>query len=184
MEYNLEEHRHRFSAWAAARAAQRGYTTVDNLCEALKACGVREFLTSANLSTVDNEEKFRKKHEEWCGLIIKTLKGMKNRGVPKPTYGRAAKLVGMYIKSMIVLGGHSKSSFARYAHPPIDGRLLKNLAKAKDAKCPDKKSFKETKWTELKPKEYYKLVEQLHKCLSSGEPFWMLERFWNVSDER
>jgi len=41
MPYDLAEHRHRFAVWAAARAAQRGFTTVKNLRAALQAADIR-----------------------------------------------------------------------------------------------------------------------------------------------
>jgi hypothetical protein len=47
MSYDLTEHRRRFAAWAAARGAQRGFTTVDSLRDALENCGIREFALTA-----------------------------------------------------------------------------------------------------------------------------------------
>jgi hypothetical protein len=43
--YELLEHRHRFAVWAAARAAQRGFTTVANLRDALQATDIRRVLS-------------------------------------------------------------------------------------------------------------------------------------------
>jgi len=171
--YDLEEHRHRFSVWAAARAAQRGLTSVDILREALERCGIRDFLNPANLNDVD-DGKFREQHEKWCGSIVGFLK---KKRVSKTTYGRAAKMVAVYLKSMIVLGPQTQSSLSQVAYPPIDGRLLRNISQAGDVTCPDKDGLGKVKWTKLNRKDYYKLVERLRKCLPHGHPFWKLERF-------
>lgn len=174
MEYNMEEHRHRFSAWAAARAAQRGFTSVKTPRKALEGCGIRKFLKVANLNAVDDKQ-FRRLHKKWCGAIIKTLK---KRRVPNTTYGRAAKLIAVYIKSMIVIGPHSRTSLARVAHPPIDRTLLKNIAEAMDVASPCTDGVTKKNWTKLEPDEYYELVEQLRRCLPHGQPFWKLEQYW------
>src|SRR6267143_943914 len=44
--YDLSEHRHRFAVWAAARASQRGFTTVDRLRAALEATDILRILES------------------------------------------------------------------------------------------------------------------------------------------
>ena len=50
------------------------------------------------------------------------------RGVEDVTFGKAAKLLAIYLKSMIIVGGHHESPFARVAAPPIDEILLRRLA--------------------------------------------------------
>src|SRR5947209_14811009 len=124
MGYDIEEHRHRFAVWAAARAAQRGFTTVSNLRAAVENCGVREFLQTCHPESID-EETFEKHHRTWCRGIISWLA---SAGVRNPTYGRAAKLIGVYLKSMIVLGNGEGTALGRVAHPPIDSILLSNMA--------------------------------------------------------
>ena len=44
MSYDLSEHRHRFAIWAAARASQRGFTTVENLRNALESTDIQDVL--------------------------------------------------------------------------------------------------------------------------------------------
>src|SRR5437660_689092 len=106
MEYDLAEHRHRFAVWAAARAAQRGFTTVSNLRAAVEDCGVREFLRTCDPESID-AEAFEQHHRAWCGKIISRLS---DAGVKNPTYGRAAKLIGVYLKSMVILGGGERTA--------------------------------------------------------------------------
>src|SRR6266508_3188806 len=65
--YELDEHRHRFSVWAAARATQRGLCDVVTLREALENCGVVAFVRGTDLNSVGASE-FAKYHREWCRL--------------------------------------------------------------------------------------------------------------------
>ncbi len=100
--YDMAEHRHRFSIWAAARAAQRGCRgcDTDTLRHALENSGIREFLKTANFHGL-NEERFDKLHRQWCTSITNFLKAKR----VDVRFGRAAKLVGVYLKSFAVLGG-------------------------------------------------------------------------------
>src|SRR5205809_717760 len=56
VKYELDEHRHRFSVWAAARATQRGLCDVVTLREALENCGVVAFLRGADLDAIGPSE--------------------------------------------------------------------------------------------------------------------------------
>ncbi len=85
MPYNLSEHRHRFSVWAAARAAQRGFTTIDNLRDALELTDIRTFLEGRVAEPISSEQ---------------FMDGLTEAGVQNVSFGRAAKLVAVYLKSM------------------------------------------------------------------------------------
>jgi hypothetical protein len=72
MPYDITEHRHRFAVWAAARAAQRGFTTVRNLRDALQATDIQEILAAP--STFDiSAAKFDEVHRRWCSAICSNL---------------------------------------------------------------------------------------------------------------
>lgn len=176
--YQIKEHRHRFSVWAAARATQRGFSKVDTLQKALEVCGVREFLDTANLEDMD-ATRFEAIHRRWCMSVVAFLKKAR---IPNVTFGRAAKLIAMYLKSVVVLGPGSGTAFARVAHPPIDGILLRNLT-ASPVNSKHKSQWARTKWTKLNDQQYYELIKQLRQVLGSEKPFWMLERFWTVTDD-
>ena len=180
MSYDLFEHRHRFSSWAAARATQRGFTSasVENLRDAIEHCGIVSFLSNEDAMSTD-EATFKKKHRIWCRSIVDFLN---SREIAKVTYGRAAKLVGVYVKSMVIIGPNANSSLASVAHPPIDRILLKNLSRAPEIENPHQERWRSINWTELDEQSYYDLVSQLRRCLRDGEPFWSLERFWTVTN--
>ena len=178
MAYDIHEHRHRFSVWAAARATQRGFCNVDTLQEALETCGVREFLETANFGDID-ATRFDAIHRQWCMSVVAFLEKAR---IPNVTFGRAAKLIAMYLKSVVVLGPNSGTAFSRIAHPPIDGILLGKLA-ASPVHSEHKSKWAKTKWTKLNDQQYYELIMQLRQVLDGEEPFWMLERFWTVTND-
>ena len=178
MPYNLFQHKHNFSVWAGARASQRGFTNVENLKNALEQCGVVEYLRNNNLYV--ETKAFNALHEQWCDSIVNYLT---QRKIEKVTFGRAAKLLAVYLKSMIVVGGHADSLLAKVAHPPIDRILLKNLSKSKVINPSVKTKLQNINWTELNKKDYYILVRQLKSCLNSDEPFWHIEKYWTVTND-
>lgn len=177
MSYDHFEHRHRFSAWAASRAASRGAkgATSTVLSKALADSGVKDFLKAEEKHATVTEESFKKLHMKWCNSAKKSLTDQK---IKKFEYGRIAKLFAIYIKSMIVNGPGHTSALADVAHPPIDSFLLKELANRKDiTDQATKKLWRNVTWTTLKDFEYYALIDTL-KTLNDAKPFWMLEKYW------
>lgn len=179
MSYNSFEHRHRFAVWAGARAAQRAFTSVENLRAALEETDVRDFLSLPQSLIVD-ATYFEDKHKQWCTKIIEALIA---KGVENVTFGRAAKLIAVYLKSMIVTGPHGGTKLADVVHPPIDRLLLGNLSKSDKVNSPHKRRWRNIAWTQLGEIEYYLLIEQLRSALGPNDPWWMLEEYWTVTDD-
>ena len=148
------------------------------LRDALEQSGVVEF-AFANIRILDGDG-FDTEHRGWCRSIVERLD---SRGV-SASFGRAAKLVAIYLKSMVILNGDNEAECARFIHPPIDGILLRNLCKASDVQSTHKAIWKNLKWTGLCEREYYCLIDQLRRCIAEGEPFWTLERYWTVTDDQ
>src|SRR5262249_33057939 len=103
--------------------------------------------------------------------------------VNKVTFGRAAKLINVYMKAMVMLGPNSTSALSRVAHPPIDAILLSNIARSPDINLADKLGLARLRWTALDEQAYYHLINRLRPILDQDEPFWLLERHWTVTDE-
>ena len=97
---------------------------VVTLRKALEGCGVVEFLDTPNFDDIDAAQ-FDRRHRQWCLAVVDSLE---KAGIANVTFGRAAKLIAIYLKSVVVLGPSSGTAFARIAHPPIDSILLRNLA--------------------------------------------------------
>jgi hypothetical protein len=179
MNYELFEHRHRFAAWAAARAAQRAFAEVGVMRCALEASAIVDYLRHSAAAHVD-EDTFNRLHQSWCTDVLVFLR---DRGLHNATYGRAAKLVAVYLKSMVVVGPQGHSELSRVAHPPIDRLLLQNLARA-HRDDPRARRWLRTNWTQLDETSYYRLITELRALLPRREPFWKLEEHWNVTPSR
>ena len=147
------------------------------LRDAVEQSGVVEFANDKNRDV--DAANFDKEHRKWCSSIVKYLE---SRGV-SATFGRAAKLIAIYLKSMVILDSSIETERTRFIHPPIDGILLRNLCRAPDLESTHKASWKNLKWTVLTEQGYYGLIEQLRMCTSKGEPFWVLERYWTVTED-
>lgn len=114
MNYTFQDHLHNFAVWTAARASQRGFTTTENIKSAIDACGIKEFVSENKEMTA---EKFDKFHQKIAKSIMNYLN---NKSRKKTSYGRAAKIIAVYLKTSIVIRDAGKSSLAKIIHPPID----------------------------------------------------------------
>jgi hypothetical protein len=191
MAYEIDKHRHNFAVWAAARAAQRGFSAkAETLRNAIEGCGVVEFIKSGKLYDID-VARFDTIHSQWCTSVVNFLEKAR---IPKVSFGRAAKLVAVYLKSVIILGGGHTTAFARVCHPPLDAMLLSNLAKSKDAillaklaksdvTSKQKRAWAKVPWTQLNAEQYRALIIQLRQAVAPDEPFWKLERFWPITND-
>ena len=179
MKYGPFEHRHKFAVWAAARATQRGFTSVEKLRDALQSTDIKAFVRDQANDEI-SEPDFLKRHRIWCDAILERLRCA---GVLDPRFGRAAKLVAVYLKTMIVVGPHMDSTLARVAHPPIDRILLKGLAKCPNVPSAARDKFRTTNWTCLQGDEYYRLIRQIKDSVPDIIPFWRLERYWTVTQD-
>lgn len=179
MPYDLFEHRHNFAVWAAARAAQRGFTNTQNLKEALESSGVQRFLPDPNFSDI-NCVRFEELHRSWCTAIVNYLNA---RNIANVTYGRAAKLIAIYLKTMVIVGGSAYSTIGRCIYPPIDRRLLQALAADVRLDERNRTTWRQTNWSQLNEQDYYALIRQLRETMPPEIPFWMLEEYWTVADD-
>ena len=174
MSYDLAEHRHRFAVWAAARASQRGFTTVKNLRNAVQATDIREVLSAPQTAQV-SAAQFDALHRAWCSSICSSLRRRRIAGV---TYGRAAKLVAVYLKATVIMGEGCNSSLGRNLHPPIDRILLQGLASSGRITSPHKAAWRSINWTQLNESAYYELIDQLRGAIPCDAPFWTIEEYW------
>jgi len=163
MPYDFETHTHNFAAWTASRAVQRNFTTTDNITAAIEASSLR--VDCQNPGILWSPSVFDEHHEKWASAI------QDNLTKPYCTYGRAAKIIAVYIKTAVVLPNKGEGGLARYAHPPIDRILLTNLKKEKIVDTVER-------WTELEQKTYFDLINHLRN--KGFLPFWMIEEYWKA----
>jgi hypothetical protein len=143
------------------------------LRDAIEQCGVTGALRSGVMPvTADGVDRA---HRRWCRRI---LAFWRRRGV-RGTYGRAAKLLSIYLKGMVVVGPRANSAFARLAHPPIDRILLMALARDRTKFNADLRSiWRGTEWTSLDEKEYFELIGSFRAVGLDKPAFWQIERYW------
>lgn len=177
MTYSHFQHRHNFAVWCAARAVQRKFTKTPVLKEALEKSGVVEFIRQ-NEDRLMSQEDFDQLHGVWCDSIIQTWE---NRDVIGRSYGRAAKLIAVYIKAMAVVND-GDSRLSQVAHPPIDRMILQNISKDKTVEHPNRPYWKAVNWTELDKTQYLNLIRDF-RVVFKDEPFWHLEKYWTVTDD-
>ena len=180
-EYNFFKHRHNFAVWAAARATQRGFTTVGVLRKAIERSGLPKFVQDHADSVID-AATFAARHSEICNSIMESLTNSVAQK-EKVTYGRAAKLVAIYVKSMVVVGPYSQSALARVAHPPIDRIILQNLSQEESLPNDVRMEFRRTNWTTLNQIKYVELIDLIKEHVPDLDPFWRLERHWIATDD-
>lgn len=172
--YGIELHHHRFSAWAASRAASvnKCRFSVEQGRAILEECGfTANFCRPEQLPephSVDEE------HRKWR---VDVVGAARSRGLPF-THGVAAKLVNIYLKSRFVCGGHHAHERVQRLHPPVDSVLLQSLARlniGENAK--EWKQAAKTRWSKLSSEQYEKLIELIRQSLK-GEPLWKIEEHW------
>jgi hypothetical protein len=88
---------------------------------------------------------------KWCRSIVCLLK---HRGLARATFGRAAKLIAMYLKSMVVLGPACNTMLANVIHPPIDSILVSAISSSAEITCGHAHTWGKTKWTRLNEASY------------------------------
>lgn len=172
--YSINQHAHRFSAWAASRAASTSPVCrfeVNHGVKALESCGFDENFT---LEDLPNPAKVDAVHSAWR-KSIRLSKPLRDKN---PSDGVAAKLINTYLKARFVCGGYHDNDSVKALHPPIDSILLKGLSEKAngEAKNPWKKYLK-VGWSNFSKKEYEEVIQLIKETLD-GDPLWMIEEHW------
>ena len=159
--YNFIQHRHNFAVWTSARAVQRNFTTTDNIAKAIEKSGLRDFVESyVNIS----KEEFNNFHMECANKLIKSLQSQ------NCTYGIAAKIIAIYLKTALILYNNGQNCGS--IHPPLDRILITNFIK-----CNNIKEYTYKPWTKLNYNDYWELIALIEKYNSNID--WRLEHYWN-----
>ncbi len=170
MKYKFSEHLHNYSVWTAARASQRGWKNAKTplIKEAIDNSDLKILHT---LKEINSPEKFDNFHRVTATKIINSLS---LRDI-KASYGRAAKIIAIYLKTSIIISELGEGLFSEIIHPPIDDILLKNLNKANKTL-----GLRGVKWTKLTEKDYFEIIKKLRTL--EFENFWELEKYWTLTN--
>jgi hypothetical protein len=172
--YAIELHSHRFSAWAASRAASvKGCRfRVEQGREILEGCGFNtSFSTPDSLPDLSSIDE---KHRVWRrkAIEIASIKGLTF------TDGVAAKLINCYLKSRLVCAGYSDHPKVAALHPPIDKLLLEELAAQNfGSERAAWKRYSNRGWSKLDSDDYEIIVSLIRKHLGD-QPLWIIEEHW------
>jgi hypothetical protein len=165
--YTFHQHIHNYAVWTAARASQRGFTTTRKIKVAIESTDLQQFaINSPNISS----KQFDELHKQWARQIIKSLK-KQNVNASLVTYGRAAKIIAIYLKTAVIIRDKAKSKICDIIHPPIDFIFITAISKRVSLK-----EIKNNKWTKLNEKEYWSLCSKIKNEFSFFN--WKLEEFW------
>lgn len=172
LNYDFNEHRHRYAVWTAARAVQRSFTTTSIINEAINQTSLRAFAVEAK--EMISQKEFDELQTNWCNNLIENF----SQKSISCSYGRASKIIAIYLKTAVILPAKGEGNICDIIHPPIDFILLKALSKDVDGL----KELSQMRWTQFSKEEYEKLI----KLLSSHNlPFnWRLEEYWKPEKEK
>ncbi len=172
--YNIETHKHNFAVWTAARAVQRNFTNSKTIATAIQKSQLHSKVRELEMKNI-SEADFDIWHRDIAKEILKAIP-IKEKDIREP-YGRAAKIIAIYIKTYHILG-NPNSSLSSVAHPPVDRILLSGLFKKN--KEFTKLDVSDTAWTNLTENAYFEVINELRiiQKKMEYEYFWMIESDW------
>lgn len=174
MPYEIDEHRQRFSAWAACRAASvKGCRfKVERGVHILRESEVWEAISSLDLLPMPNEVD--EAHRRWRSQVI----GLAREQGLAFTHGVAAKLINVYLKAGLVCGGHHDDVRVRALHPPIDKVLLDGLIQENLGGMATRwRYYANMRWSRFDCDTYDDAIGDFRTVLN-GEPLWRIEQLW------
>jgi hypothetical protein len=174
-DYKIQDHIHLFSSWAAGRATSVKNTRfkVEIGQKILTKSSLKHFILNPDLLP-DNEAAFNYSHKQWREEIIALAK---QEGLSF-THGLSAKLINIYLKSIIICGGFYEHKKAKFIHPPIDRVLLRELAKVNfNEKGEFWKECEKIAWSKFTSDQYEKVIHEIKIGLNEAD-LWQIEKHW------
>lgn len=167
MSFTFDEHRYNFAVWTAARAIQRGLSNASsaNIAKIFKKMDIVGTLAKTSIKSETNYDTFQK-------AACKAMIEFANELNLELSYGRASKLLAIYIKTYYVLPDKGEGNISKFAHPPIDNMQLENSKRVQSIRPIPK-------WTLMGEDEYFNVINEFRKL--NLDSFWMLEKYWNVT---
>lgn len=176
-QYNIEEHIHRYAVWTAARATSTSRFANGEIAKALEQIELKK-----KLEALRRKKSTGKTYRVWfikeTNGLIKTLNKISRQNahgkMRKVSFGIAAKILSIYIKTVEVLPSCGKSNLAQVAYPPIDSILLKNI------RTNEALSIASTAWSKMNEHAFLRMMDDLIK-FSKDQGYvglWQLEEYW------
>jgi hypothetical protein len=175
MLYSIHEHKHKFSAWAAGRAANVNGCrfSVEQAKLILEGADLKQLLLGPD--QLPDPLKIDDTHREWRNAVISAAK---SQGLDF-THGVAAKLINIYLKAAFVCGGHDTDPRVQALHPPIDGLLLDELFRRDFGGLRGEWSkARATRWSNFTSDQYENVISSIRAALGLNVPLWEVEQYW------
>ncbi len=172
--YTFEKHRHRFLAWAAARAAsvKNCRFPVSVGLAVIEHARLNDLL--AGVEMLPEPHNFDDAHKSWRDEIIAAAE---TEGYVF-SHGVAAKLINVYLKGAFVISELPHHKNVNAIHPPVDRLLLHQLAKNNVGSLGTIwKAARDTGWSKLTSDQYADVINNIRKVLGE-KPLWMIEEYW------
>ncbi|WP_343669085.1 hypothetical protein [Chitinophaga sp.] len=169
MPYTFNDHRHRYAIWTAARAVQRNFSVkIEDIKVAVENANLRGYVEGCSSSSRNDFDFFQKAS---AASIIDTLE---NKNIQNASYGRASKIIAVYLKTALVLCNNAACQKSEVIHPPLDRILLQKLSK----EVHGLQMLAKYNWTMLDSDNYWKIVELVRSKV--GWFNWRVEEFWEL----
>ena len=167
--YDIQEHTHRFAAWAAATGASaspRCRFTVEAGKAILERAGFDAGLRHPK--QLPSPAQMDAVHLAWRKAVIKEAR----KAGLKFSHGIAAKLINLYLKAKFTCGGYASHPHVVALHPPIDSLLLKAFNRT--LKPQDRLTVN---WSTFDSNTYQEAIVALREA-RKGLPLWAAESIW------
>ena len=176
--YDILEHRHRFAAWAASRAASvKGCRfSVEQGKAILERAGQRALIACPQELPAPNPSSVDRAHEAWREAVIDAARDFRLTF----THGIAAKLINIYLKAAFVCGGHEDHERVHHLHPPVDGLLLDSLhrsAAGGEVLVDLWAAMAAKRWSKFDAKDYQSVIDAVRRVVGCA-PLWTIEALW------
>jgi len=175
MDYSIYDHKHRFAAWAASRAATvKGCRfSVERGRAILEAAGLDQILVSAE--RLPRPDGIDATHRGWRVDVVEAA----NRQGLSFTHGVAAKLINVYLKSGFVCAGQHHNACVKSLHPPIDSQLLNELYKNNVGDMRREwGQARKIRWSKFTAEQYENVIANIRLALGKNVPLWRIEKYW------
>lgn len=174
MSYTLKDHKHRFAAWAASRAASaKGQRFKVELGLVILTDASVHALVDAPDDLPDPSDTDLV-HRKWREEIL--LQAAKQGQTW--THGVAAKLINIYLKAGLICGGYAHHAKVAALHPPVDRVLLKTLEKEDvGGHRAFWRKFGQRPWSKFDSDTYEDVIRKMREVMGT-EPLWMIEQHW------
>ncbi len=173
--YTIAEHKHRYNAWAASRAASTKSCRfeVSQGKEIIEAFGLHQLISDPN--TLPTPVQIDTAHREWRNTAIAAATG---KSLNDFSHGIAAKLINVYLKGVFVCGGHEGHANVAALHPPIDSLLLNELYSRNVGGLRAQWGIaRKLRWSKFTSTQYENVITAIRLVMGTS-PLWKVEEYW------